>query len=342
MKSENRKEKRENGQTGRVARCHFPISIFYFLMAALLCFPASAMSQEEELVVNLSAGRVVVLVAKDGIAVGAVEEKLEANSRPPVVVQLSGTRIAILLGAVEWVQAGGAVPPVRMDLKLAEVSSQIRLPQAASGPPTPQPDEQANDIEQLGLGMLEALRPLATQLHRKVELGEEPLLEIVLVGYVPDYGPEVWSIRYGIAQEPLRGDYLRTRVLRPRYTQYYPPEKGQPRTLVEVHYPASREQSLLMRAQNDAKLETLRTGDAELARVSASLTKGESHKGKMSEATTWLRALLNATSPQDAAMFVGGISEEKGLDWALPPAERTTKAEDKTREPGAPTLRKKP
>jgi hypothetical protein len=180
-------------------------------------------------------------------------------------------------------------------------------------------------------------------LHRKVDLGEEPLLEFVLVGYAHDYGPEVWSVRYTIAQEPLRGDYLRTRVLRPRYTQLYPPEKGQPRTLMEVSYPSKTESgTLLIRAQNDPRLEALRTGDAEMVRASESIRKGESHKAKLSDALPWLRALLNATSPADAAVFVGGISEEKGLDWVLPPAERIEKAEDKSREPGAPTLRKKP
>jgi hypothetical protein len=336
MNPEIGKRKRENGQTRVAWRPHFPISNFHFLIAAVLCFPASILAQEEELVVNLSAGRVVVLVTKDGIAVGAVEHKVEANSRPPVVAQLSGRRIAILLGAAEWVQAGEGVAPVRMDRRLLEMAGPV------GGPPSKEGGKD-DDIEQIGLAMLEALRPMVTQLHRKVDLGEEPLLEFVLIGYVPDYGPEVWTIRYTIEQEPLRGEYMRTRVTRPRYTQLYPPEKGQPRTLMEVVYPSANEGgTLLMRAQNDPQLEALRTGDVEMTRVSESIRKGESHKAKLSEALPWLRALLNATSPEDAAVFVGGISEEKGLDWVLPPPERIEKAEDKSREPGAPTLRKKP
>src|SRR3989304_4802712 len=119
-----------------------------------------------------------------------------------------------------------------MDRQLVRLMGEIAGPKRLDA-------EHAGDIEVLGLAMLEALRPMTSRLHNKIDLGEdEALLELVLVGYVTDYGPEVWSVRYHIVQEPVRGDYWRTRVLRPRYTQLYPPEKGQPRTLMEVRNPA--------------------------------------------------------------------------------------------------------
>src|SRR3972149_5896435 len=71
----------------------------------LLCLPAAA-QEEGEVVVNLAAGRVAVLVAKEGIIVSAVQEHVEAESRPPLVVQLSERRVGIVLGAAEWLQPG--------------------------------------------------------------------------------------------------------------------------------------------------------------------------------------------------------------------------------------------
>ena len=86
--------------------------------------------------------------------------------------------------------------------------------------------------------MLERVRVLAGQLHHKVNLGEEePLIRIVLAGFVRDYGPEAWTIDYHIQQDALGNDIWRTRVLRPSYNQLYPPEKGKPKTFMEARYP---------------------------------------------------------------------------------------------------------
>jgi len=65
---------------------------------------------------------------------------------------------------------------------------------------------------------------------------------MVLIGYAPNnYGPEVWTIEYRVQQEQVstRGEYWQTRILRPRFTQLYPPEKKKhaPRMIVEARYP---------------------------------------------------------------------------------------------------------
>ncbi len=292
-----------------------------------------AFAQEEgEIVVNLAAGRVAVLVAKEGIIVSAVQEHVEAESRPPLVVQLSERRVGIVLGAAEWLQPGTGAPAVRMDRQMVRLMGEIAGPRRLDA-------EHAGDIEVLGLAMLEALRPMTSRLHNKIDVGEdEPLLELVLVGYVTDYGPEVWSVRYHIVQEPVRGDYWRTRVLRPRYTQLYPPEKGQPRTLMEIRHPAANEPTLLERFEKDPQLGRLRTGDAQLAAVSQLIAKGESPKAKLDDALTWMRTLLDPTTPADAAQIIGVIHKEKEFEWILAPKETIERAEesDKPREPGAP------
>jgi hypothetical protein len=298
-----------------------------------------AFAQEEgEVVVNLAAGRVEVLVAKDGIIVSAVHDAAEPESRPPLVVRLSERRVGIVLGAAEWLQPGTGAAPVRMDREMVRLMGEIAGPKRLEA-------EKAEDIEQLGLAMLEALRPMTGRLHSRINLREdEPLLQVVLVGYVPNYGPDVWLVNYSVVQEPLRGDYWRTRVLRPRYTQLYPPEKDQPRTLIEVRYPAGKDETLLERVEKDPQLVSLGGGDEPLATANALITQGESNKAELEGALPWMRTLLNATTPKDETQILGVIDEVKGLEWILAPPEGAEQAEEsqKPREPGAPTLRKKP
>src|SRR6267378_3207686 len=178
----------------------------------------------QEVAVNLAEGRVVICAAKDGIIVATADEHTEPGSRQPVVVTLSALRAGVLLGAVEWIQPESSDKPIRLD------------------------------------GELERVREVAGQLHHKINLGEdEPLLRLVLVDYVPDYGPEAWLIDYHIHQDALASDYWRTRVLRPSYKQLYPPEKGQPHTLIEVRYPpanraAAAPELLDLLRQNDPRL----------------------------------------------------------------------------------------
>lgn len=306
-----------------------------WMAAGFRVAPASA-QPAEEIVANLSTGRVLVCVARDGIAIGAVERRTEAGSRPPVIVPLSRQRVAVLLGAVEWVDPAGG-PPRRLEQELPRLT--------APAPNTPRlSPEQGNDIEALGLAVLEWLRTQTGKLHRNLHLREEePLVEMLLVGYVEGYGPEAWSLRYFIVQEPLRGDSWRTRILRPRYTQLYPPEKGEPRTLIEVRHPDTGEPRLLHRLPQDPALARARTADPQLAQTSALVERGESPKAKLEDLTEWLRAVLHAATPPEAAQVFGVIHAERGFEWILPPAEPPARATDEQpRDPRAPTLRRKP
>jgi hypothetical protein len=316
---------------------YFLFSIFYFLPCAL-----RAQEAGQEVVANLSAGRVVIYVAKDGMVIAANESRVEADSRPPLVVQLSPKRIAILLGAAEWVQPGTGRPPLRLD---------IELPRAIGKRMPPDPrlqQEQISDLEPIGTALLEPLRTVVPQLTRKMNLApDDPLVEMLLVGFEEEYGPEVWLLQYRLAQEPLRGDYWKSRVLRPSYTQLYPPEKGQPRTLVEVRYPPEDAGPALLKLlqQSDARLTPLRTSNAQVARASEKLARGESNKALLDDAVVFLRASLDAIAEPNTLQIVGVISEKRGFEWILAPpaAAPLQKAEElKPREAGAPTLKKKP
>ncbi len=196
--------------------------------------------------------------------------------------------------------------------------------------------------------MLEPLRNAAQQITRKMDLApEEPIVEMLLVGYEEQYGPEVWLLKYRMAQDPLRGDYWRTRVLRPSYDQLYPPEKGQPRTLVEVRYPPEDKGPSLLELlqQSDARLTPLRTSNAQAVRASGMLSRGESNKAQLDDAVVFLRASLDAVAQPNTIQAVAIIKERTGFEWILAPPQAPEKAEEsesKPREPGAPSLRKKP
>lgn len=319
-----------------------PFLAIIFFCVHLLIPPIAGSAQESErdVVANLAAGRVVLYVAKDGIAIGAVEQRVEAGSRPPLVIPLSERRVGILLGAVEWVSPASSQPPVRLDRELPRLANEAARPHRAAE------SEQASDIESIGVAFLERLRAAVTQLHRKLELQpEEPLVELLLVGYAENYGPEVWSLRYRVAQEALGGKYWRTRVLRPSYTQLYPPEKGQPRTLIEVRYPPDNSQPALadLLRENDPRLARLSNADQQMARAAEHLAHGESQKSSADDAAAFLRAALPAVAAVQTKLVLGVLHEEHGLEWVLAPPELPQKAEEgKPREPGAPTLRKPP
>lgn len=326
------------------------MSIFHFLLA-IFCLAAAprgaaqARQSEggqapvgEEMVANLAAGRVVIYVARDAIIIGLHENRCEPETRAPALVPLSSRRVGILLGAVDWMLPDSRTVVLRLDQELPKLAGEI------TGGKRLQP-EQESDLEAIGLALLEPLRLAVERLHQKLDLGpEDPVVELLLVGYVEEYGPEVWSLRYRIVQEPLRTDFWRTRVLRPHYTQLYPPEKGQPRTLVEFRYPPDdKSPTLVELMRSDPRLARLRTADAQMTRAAQQLDKGESNKTPGEDAAQFVRAALAAVAGADTAQGVGIIRERRGFDWLVAPPEPAQKAEeDKKREAGAPTLRKKP
>lgn len=326
---------------GRRGRSYFLFSLFSFLSvficAHLWLIPAA---RAQEVVVNLSAGRVIVCVAKGGMVVATVQKRIEAESRPPVLAQLSAKRVAIFLGAAEWVSPAGE-PPVRLEREMRGVMGGL-----ASGPRLSQ--EQANDLEGLGMGLLEPLRKAAQRLVMKVDLQrDEPLLDVVLAGYLDEYGAEAWTLRYRAVQEPLRGEYWQTRVLRPIYTQLYPPEKDQPRTIMETRYPPEDDAPLLLdllRA-NDPRLARLRNADEKSSEAAVKILEGESHKAPLEGVVALLRGALTATLAEDETLAFGVVNERDGFTWIVSPPEpvqRVEEGEKKERPAGAPTLRRPP
>jgi hypothetical protein len=329
----------------------FSLHNFIPLLSVFVCvhpwfLPSSAFAQEEaaqEIAVNLSEGRVVICAAKDGIIVATVGEHGEAGSRSPAVASLSAQRAGVMLGAVEWVQPESSDKPIRLDTELPGIV-------AASLKTSGQPNysNAASDIETIGVAVLERIRQVAGLLHNKINMGQdEPLIRIVLAGYVPDYGPEVWTIDYHIVQDALGNDIWRTRVLRPSYNQLYPPEKGQPHTLVEVRYPPANRakdapELLDLLRQNDPRLAKVRAANEIMAKSLAFVVDGQSQKSAAASDVDFLRGALPAVTPPETKLTMALVDYDKGFRYVLePPVEDRAPADAKPREPGAPTLRRK-
>jgi hypothetical protein len=319
-----------------------PVSLCLSLLA---CFtpaqfpPAQDRDRGDEIVANLAGGRVIVHVARDKIVFAAIDQPFEPSSIPPRVLSTDPRHIAVLLGASEW-RSPADPKPVRLDKDFPRVSG--KNPNYAADS-----EEIAPDLDVIGVAFLERLRPLVSQLHHKIEFKpDEAIFEAVLIGFAPDdYGPEIWTIEYRIQQQEIatRGDFWQTRILRPRFTQLYPPEKHAPKTLVEIRYPNTIPGPTLQQLiqGNDPELYDLSRGDPKFSKVMEEIDRGQANKAVPEDATDFLRAALPLVS--EKAKFILGTMTERGFDWIVPPDEPVEKAkEDKNKPPEAPTLRKKP
>ena len=323
-------------------RWMIPISLSLCLLTCVVpsqMSPAQDREHADEIVANLAGGRVIVHVARDKIVFAAIDLPVERSSVPPRVLSIDPAHIGILLGASEW-RSPADPKPVRLDKDFPRLSGKDPHYDV-------NPDEVAPDLDVIGVAFLERLRPLVSQLHRKIEFKPgEAIFEVVIIGYAPDdYGPEVWTLEYRIQQEEIatRGDFWQTRLLRPRFTQLYPPEKHAPKTLVEVRYPLSLEGPTLQQLiqGNDPELDNLSRGEPKFSKVMENIDRGQANKAVAEDAADFLRAALPLIS--EKAKFILGTMTEGGFDWVVPPDEPVEKAkEDKNRPPEAPTLRRKP
>lgn len=323
------------------------------LFLAISAVPLFAPAQEttgtptEEVVVNLAAGRVVIAVVKDAILIGTIENPIEPETHVPTPVLVSSERAGIILGAVDWTSPSAQKNLARLDRELPHLHNQLGI-----GAPQPhlaesQGGDEASDIEGIGQNLLERLNELAGGIHGKLDVSsKEPLAELIVADYLANYGAEVWQINYSLKQAQQRGDYWATSVSRPVYLQHYPPEKGQPHTLMEFDYPVEDPPpSLLSLLQgNDSRLAKIKGSDPKMADVANRLAGGESNKAPTADAIQFLRAALDAIAPPNSRQTMAEIQPETGFKWILaPPAEaQTPQNPQQPRPPGAPSLVKPP
>jgi len=323
---------------------HLPATLLTALFLCSALFASAALGQREgqddEIVTSLSGGRVILHVAKEAILFAAVNQPVEQGAPPPRAVDLDGRHIAILFGASEW-RSLADPKPIRLDRNIQRVSGPD--PRAGGFEDVADPD-----LEIMGTEFLEKLRPLVSRLRRKIDFpADQPFFEMVVIGYGPkNYGPEAWTVEYRITQQLLTAsdNFWQTRVMRPRFTQIYPPEKHAPKTLVETSFPAAEGgptlQTLL--EGNDPRFSGFRS-DLKMAKALDLIIKGQAQKVEPSDASEFLRAAIPLLYPK-REFFLGKMEDQRGFDWILPPQEPIEKVEqeEKNRPPEAPSLRKKP
>lgn len=323
-------------------RSYTALGLCLFVVASL-CLPRALRAQErdltKEIVANLAGGRVIIHVARDKIVFAAIDQPIEANSVPPRVLGIDATHIGVLLGASEWRHTADP-QPVRLDRDFPHLTGKNPHYEA-------NPDEIAPDLDAIGVAFLERLRPLVSQLQHKVDFKpNEDIFEVVLIGFAPDdYGPEVWTIEYRIEQEEVatQGDFWQTRLLRPRFTQLYPPEKHEPRKLVEVRYPDTIQGPSLQQLieGNFPDIDNASQRDPKLVKVEQQIEQGQANKAAPADATEFMKAVLPIVAGKQH--YVLGTMTEGGFDWVVPPDEPVEKAKvDKNRPAEAPTLRPRP
>jgi hypothetical protein len=324
------------GERGiRFPRLYSPLLVLFLFFA--MARPILAQDREDEIVASLAGGRVIVHVAKDTVIFAAIDQPVEPNSIPPRVAGVDSSHIAILFGASEW-RVPADPKPIRLDRNFQRIGGGVREDPAGG--------EAEPDLELIGTAFLEKLRPLVGQLHHKVDFSpNDPVFEMVIIGYAPgDYGPEVWVVEYHMEQEEVatRGEeYWQTRLLRPHFTQLYPPEKHAPRTLVESRYPAGLKGPTLeeMIKSNDPRISSL-LQNARFEKVLENLRAGSAQKAAPADSVEFMRAAVPVIAG-NASYVIGTMEEQRGLNWVVPPSEPVEKAqEDKNRPPDAPTLRR--
>ena len=225
-----------------------------------------------------SSGRAVICVTTHDILIGAIADGNDSPPRPPVIVPIGSNYIAVLMGAVNWAPGGATPQSQRLEVQLPRAigSAVRRLRDPAPNMPS--------DIERMGVATLEFLRPLVEGLHGRLNLPPgQPFFQLVLADWAADYGPEVWSVEYRVEQDELRGGYWNSRIQRPGYYQLYPPEKGQPRTPVEIQYPKRAAAALLDRlVRHDPAFDGVRASSPDVTEA-ASLYAGSISKAKSAE-----------------------------------------------------------
>jgi hypothetical protein len=334
-------------------RSHWRIAyrgVFALLLFALFDLAVSARAfaqdKDDEIVATLTGGRVIIHAAQESITFVALDEPIETGSVPPRVMSLDSRHVAVLFGSSEW-RIPADPNPIRLDQGYKRTGGvDSRYQGNYSG-------EAEADLEQIGVAFLEKLTPLAARLHHKLDISpDQPLFELVVIGFGPrDYGPEVWTVEYRMTQANLatRGDFWQTRVLRPRFVQIYPPEKHEPRKLVETCYPGACKGPTLQQLLegNEPGLEKLAKSDSNVSKAVAFISNGQAQKAARESADTFLRAAVPLIYP-DRHFVMATFEEEHGFQWVVPPNEPIERAkvtkdakDDKNRPTEAPSLRRR-
>ena len=125
-------------------------------------------------------------------------------------------------------------------------------------------------------------------------------------------------------QTELRDDFWDTPALRPAFDQLYPPEKKDPKVLVEFDYPGGGPPGHTMNdllGQNDPRLRPIRAADPKVAEAAQKIVDGASNKADPQAASTFLKNALQATAPQDSQLSLAVLYEDDRFAWVIEPPD---------------------
>ena len=297
--------------------------------------PSSQENQGGEIVANLATGRIVFCVTHDSIIVAATSGGGEVGSHAPAVLPVGSGRIGVLLGAIDWT-APDTGKTTRFDSELPAVAAN------ALRRPKQKPYQEPSEIEDIGVSVLELIRPMVDQIHHKLDLGpDEPLVELILADYVQGYGPEIWNLQYRVRQQNLAPDFWQTRIMRPAYSQLYPPEKGQPHTFIETDYPANiAPLNLAQRLeQADPQFTRIANSSRETSEAITAIATGNSTKAGTSPTSDFLRAAIPLAGGDQNSLVIAILDMNRGFQWVLAPQQPIPPGKTPQTEPDAPSLR---
>ena len=303
------------------------LAIAFVLSTGAVQAQETTEAPSEEIVVNFATGRVIVAVVKDAIIVATIENPIEPQTHPPIPMQLNARRVGVMLGAVDWFSPSSQIQLARLDRELPHLRSQFAspVPGIKAAPIQPLAKAEATDLESVGQGVLERLNRVASDLHGKVAWPPtEPIAQLILAGYVENYGPEVWQLSFPLVQEMRKLDYYDTRVTRPVYLQFWPPEKDQLHTLLEFQYPPENKSPTLLELlhDKDPRLEKICASDPKMREVANVFLQGDYRKILAVDAIQFLRAAISSTTDPKFRQTLAVIGLESGFEWILrPPAE---------------------
>src|ERR1700691_5444688 len=333
----------------------FSAPLLVFASFLPLIAPSAVQAQQpeqppaEEFVANLAAGRVVIAVVKDAMVIVTLENPIEVQTHVPAPVPVSALRAEILLGAIDWQSPSSQQQIARIDRELPHLRTSVLAGPKTNSAPTlggATANGEAVDLEGVGQALFERFNDITRDIHGNISLpAGEPIAQLVVLGYARDYGPEVWLLTFNVQQDIQREDYYSTHVTRPTFAQYWPPEKGQPHTLIEFQYPPENPAPTLLDLlrQKDPRIEKICASDAKMREVADHFLEGQSGKIMASDATQFLRAALSVLAPPAARQTMASISFDTGFEWILrPPPEphRATAQGEQERPADAPSLLK--
>jgi hypothetical protein len=317
------------------------------LLGALIASapPAASAAQVRvpKIALRQATGRTVFTITKDTMVVAAVDDGAAAALRAPGstpprmpgMTPLGGGRMAVVMGATDWTRDDGT--PVLLGEEMPAMARKVFSATQNAGPL----DQSANDIEAIGVTVLEFVRPFVNDIHYKLDLAEDdPLIEILLAGYTDGYGFEIWDLKYRVTQRNLGNDYWDTRPVRPAYYQMYPPDKGKPRTFIEAQYPAKLAPLNLARAaQSDPAVARIRSSSKEINDAVTSILNGESNKANTRATEDFLRLALPVVAGAQAKLAIAAIDQQERFQWLLAPENAPAAPAQTSSQPGQPPLR---